>query len=55
MLGLVGGFGFEPPLCIYSLVVDLKVHEGLYLVCLTLHVREGVEGIIFILNQILQV
>ena len=42
---------------IYSSFVDLKVHKGLYLVCLTLpcasmelHVREGVKGMIFILN-----
>ena len=28
---------------IYSLFVDLKVHEGLYLVYLTLHMREGVK------------
>ena len=37
-LGLVGGHGFEPPFVIDSPVVDLKVHGGLYLVCLTLHV-----------------
>ena len=40
--GLIGGPGFEPALCaIYSPFVDLKVHGGLYLVCLTLHVREA--------------
>ena len=53
--GLVRGLGFEPPCC-NLFPIDLKVHGGLYLVCLTprvgmrLDVREGVEGMIFILN-----
>ena len=33
--GLARGLEFEPPICTFN---DLKVHEGLYLVYLTLHV-----------------
>ena len=43
---------------IYSPFVDLKVHERLYLVCLTLlhtgvglHARKGIKDMIFILNS----
>ena len=56
---LAGRLEFEPPLAIYSPFVDLKVHRRFYFVCLfdspsmgmELHVREGVKGMIFILNQ----
>ena len=34
--GLGGGFGLEPSLCNLFPFVYLKVHKGLYLVCLTL-------------------
>ena len=60
-LGLVGGHGFEPPLCnlnICAPCVYLKVHNGLRCIGLFVspragmrsHVREGVEGMLFILN-----
>ena len=35
---------------IYFPFVDLKVHKRLYLVYLTLHMREDVKDMIFILN-----
>ena len=42
--------GLNHLFAIYSSFVDWKVHRKLYLVYLTLHVREGVKDYIFILN-----
>ena len=39
--GLAGGLGFKSPLCNLFSFVDLRVHEGLYLACLILYVRDG--------------
>ena len=51
-LGLVGGLGFDLPLYNLFPIFYFKVNGGLYLVCAGMwpHVREGVKGMIFILN-----